>query len=156
MWSMFQFSAIFQLLCCDRVDLDWDEKLDEKSLACWNSLLQGLESINSIEVPRCYFRRFNVSITSQQINGLKGQCHGSTAHPKYARTWKTVCQQLIKLGVKYDILFIFPSLCRTSLLCFKNWRLLHLLQSCNINFKRFFSPFILANQCRDTAPLSDA
>jgi hypothetical protein len=75
---------LFQLLCCDRVD--WDEKLDEKSLACWNSLLQGLESINSIEVPRCYFRRFNVSITSQQINGLKGQCHGSTAHPKYART----------------------------------------------------------------------
>ena len=37
---------------------------------------------------------------------LKGHCHGSTAHPKYAQTWKTVCQQLIKLGVKYDILFI--------------------------------------------------
>ncbi|CAB4028472.1 Hypothetical predicted protein [Paramuricea clavata] len=37
---------LFQLRCCDRVD--WDEKLDENSLACWNSLLQGLESINSI------------------------------------------------------------------------------------------------------------
>jgi hypothetical protein len=86
-------------------------------------------------------------------NSLKGQCHGSTAHPKYARTWKTVCQQLIKLGVKYDILFIIPSLLRTSLPCFKNWRLLHLFQSCSINFKRFFAPFILANQRRDTAPL---
>jgi hypothetical protein len=84
---------------------------------------------------------------------LKGHCHGSTAHPKYAQTWKTVCQQLIKLGMKYDILFIIPSLCRTSLLCFKNWRLLHLFQSCSINFKRFFALFILANQHRDTVLL---
>jgi hypothetical protein len=33
--------------------------------------------------------------------------------------------------VKYDILFIIPSLYSTSLLCFKNWRLLHLFQSCS-------------------------
>ena len=56
--------------------------------------------------------------------------------------------------MKYDILFIIPSLCRASLLCFKKWRLLHLFQSCSINFKRFFAPFILANQRRDTAPLN--
>ena len=62
------FKILFQLLCCDHVD--WDDQLDDKSFAHCNSLLQGLESLNLIEVPRCYFSRFDVEIESQQIHGL--------------------------------------------------------------------------------------
>jgi hypothetical protein len=77
---------------------------------------------------------------------FKGQCYGSTAHPKYARTWKTVPTiNQVRSEIRYTTVFIIPSLCRTSLLCFKNWRLLHLFQSCSINFKCFFAPFILTN-----------
>ena len=40
--------VLFQLLSCGHVD--WDDQLDDKSLAYWNSLLQGLESLNFIVV----------------------------------------------------------------------------------------------------------
>ena len=75
---------LFQLLCCDRVD--WDEELDERSLACWNSLLQGLESISSVEVPRCYFNRFDVAIISQEIHGLSDASEKAYAAVVYLRT----------------------------------------------------------------------
>ena len=59
---------LFQLLCCDRVE--WDEELDEKALTFWKSLVEGLKSINLIEIPRCYFSCFGAVIKSQKIHGL--------------------------------------------------------------------------------------
>jgi hypothetical protein len=109
----------------------------------WTDIInRGIHCMSSDEnMEKLYFKH---------LWHIKGAVSRFYCASKICANLKTVCQQLMKLGVKYDILFIIPSLCRTSLLYFKNWRLLHLFQSCSINFKRFFEPFILANQRRDT------
>jgi hypothetical protein len=55
--------------------------------------------------------------------------------------------------VKYDILFITLRYTGHPWFVLKIGPL-HLFQSCGINLKRLFEPFILANQRRDTAPLT--
>ena len=48
--STVNLKVLFQLLCCKQVD--WDNQLDEKSFACWNLLLRGLESLDGGVVVR--------------------------------------------------------------------------------------------------------
>ena len=47
--STINLMVLFQWLCCDHVDCD--DELDDKSFACWISLLQGLESLILLKVP---------------------------------------------------------------------------------------------------------
>ena len=72
------------MLCWDHVD--WDDQLDDKSFACWNSLFQGLESHNLIEVPLCYFNRLDVEIKCQQIYGLSDASERAYAAVVHLRT----------------------------------------------------------------------
>ena len=73
----------------------------------------------------------NKTTTQFQWSDLNRQCHGATVHPKYVQTWKTVCQQLIKLGVEYDTIYNL----------FVTQDILALYSS--INFKRFFAGYFL-------------
>ena len=97
----------------------------------------NLYPLRQFELGRCS------DITKNSYREFPARFKGPTAQFKEAVT-RFYCASKIcaNVRVKYDILFIIPSLCRTSLLCFKNWRLLHLFQSCsiilNVSLRRLF------------------
>lgn len=75
---------LFQILCSDRVD--WDAMLDEKSLSIWNSLVNDLEAVASVTVPRCYYAHSEMAIKSQQIHGFCDASEKAYAAVVYLRT----------------------------------------------------------------------
>ena len=62
-----QLKMLFQTLCIQQ--LDWDDPLSGKLLARWRKILAELHCLNSVLVPRCYFR-CSQSCTSRQLHGF--------------------------------------------------------------------------------------
>lgn len=48
-----KLKILFQTLCAEKVD--WDDTLEEKVQTQWQSIISELNSLEGLEVPRCYF-----------------------------------------------------------------------------------------------------
>ena len=54
-----QLKVMFQGLCVNKAH--WDDPLPKEMADKWNKMLQDLEFLHGVTVPRCYFRSMNTS-----------------------------------------------------------------------------------------------
>ena len=61
-----QWKVLFQEICNDRAD--WDVQLTEEHLKKWNTLIAGLETLNHVHIPRCYFDNKSSKLKSAELH----------------------------------------------------------------------------------------
>ena len=59
---------LFQTLCT--TSMNWNDELEGKTLASWNSFVGDLQALNGVRAPRCYFRSIDDSFRGHEIHGF--------------------------------------------------------------------------------------
>ena len=75
---------LFQTLCT--TSMNWDDELDGRALASWNSILGDLQALSDIRVPRCYFRCIDEPFRTHEIHGFCDASDLAYAAVVYLRT----------------------------------------------------------------------
>ena len=63
-----EFKLFFQELC--KAKISWDDPLNGKLLTMWRKLLNGLEGITALSLPRCYFQGIQDKVVSCSLHGF--------------------------------------------------------------------------------------
>ena len=74
-----QWKILFQNLCQSRTN--WDELLADGYLKKWKTLNSGLQLLNSVRIPRCYFTTDSSKLKSAQLH-----CFSDASEKAYAAT----------------------------------------------------------------------
>ena len=77
-----QLKVLFQRLCSDRCG--WDDPLPDKVLVQWQKIVSGLQSLNGMKVPRCYFDS-NRTVAYSQLHGFSDASDQAFAAVVYFR-----------------------------------------------------------------------
>ena len=77
-----QLKVLFQRLCSDRCG--WDDPLPDKVLVQWQKIVSGLQSLNGMKVPRCYFDS-NRTVAYSQLYGFSDASDQAFAAVVYLR-----------------------------------------------------------------------
>ena len=77
-----QLKVLFQWLCSDRCG--WDDPLPNKVLVQWQKIVSGLQSLNGMKVPRCYFDS-NRTVAYSQLHGFSDASDQAFAAVVYLR-----------------------------------------------------------------------
>lgn len=78
-----RLKMFFQVLCTEK--LEWDELLQGELNKTWNSLLEELKSMKTIQIPRCYFSQ-DSSIVEIQLHAFSDASEKAYAAVLYMRT----------------------------------------------------------------------
>ena len=63
-----EIKLFFQGLC--KMKIRWDDPLNGKLLKMWCKLLDGLEKVTALSLPRCYFQGVPERVVSCSLHGL--------------------------------------------------------------------------------------
>jgi len=63
-----EFKLFFQELC--KMKIGWDDPLNGELLKTWRKLLDGLESVTALSLPRCYFQGIPERAVSCSLHGF--------------------------------------------------------------------------------------
>ncbi|XP_068712813.1 uncharacterized protein [Montipora foliosa] len=66
--TIIEFKLFFQELCKTKVG--WDDPLNGNVLKMWHKLLNGLESVTALSLPRCYFQGVQHKVVSCSLHGF--------------------------------------------------------------------------------------
>ena len=75
---------LFQSLCTKGID--WETRLEDKALTRWHSLVNDLQGLKDVRVPRCYFKRTDERPKSHHIHGFCDASDNAFAAVVYLRT----------------------------------------------------------------------
>ncbi len=78
-----RFKIIFQQLCQEKID--WDTELQGKLKTWWKSLLDDLELLTCVRIPRCYFEGMT-EVVCRQLHGFCDASQEAYAAVLYLRT----------------------------------------------------------------------
>ena len=72
-----EFKLFFQELC--KTKIDWDDPLNGNLLKMWHKLINGLDGVTALSLPRCYFQGIQDKVVSCSLHGF-----GDTSSKAYA------------------------------------------------------------------------
>ena len=75
---------LFQALCKSKID--WDSPLDGDLLCHWKCLIEEIEAISEIRIPRCYLQLEHGTVVSQELHGFSDASVRAYAAVVYLRT----------------------------------------------------------------------
>ena len=78
-----RLKAMFQILCCDKID--WDEELHGDSRERFNSFVSDLQHLSNVRIPRCYFD-VRSKPTNIQLHGFSDASQQAFAAVVYLRS----------------------------------------------------------------------
>ena len=75
--------VLFQILCNE--NMSWDEELNDEHFKTWHLLIDELQTLNDVSVPRCYFVKHN-TLESLQLHCFSDASVKAYAAAVYLRT----------------------------------------------------------------------